>query len=166
MPQPVRASIAARLTIWIWAGYAIWQGMWIVAGGIERWQSPSFAVLRQVPNHPSLFWGILLVTFGTALGVASLLRLFWVKAFACIGIAIWSICFASGALVAAHHNPNMASTGGPTYIAIAVSVLVLVFVDERRPLPKSGVTPYDTTRYVGGRRDEGVRPPQHHHHNR
>lgn len=130
-PQPVRASIAARITIWVWAAYAIWQGIWIIDGGIERWGSPSFDVLRSVPD-PTLFWGLILVVLGVTIFAASVLRLFWVKAVGCIGLAVWSICFASGAIAATKHNPQASSTGGPTYIAVAAAVLVLVFIDERR----------------------------------
>ena len=128
----VPASPAARLTIWAVGAYAVWQGQGIMAGGVERWASPSFAVLRSVPN-PTVTWGCLLIVVGLVVLVASALRWWWLKLAGMVGFATWSTLFAIGALRAAELFPTVASTGGRTYCLIAALAVILIWVDEARP---------------------------------
>ena len=138
----IRATFAARATIWIASAYAIVQGAGIVVGGPHRFAGPSFAVLREAP-HPTLFWGWWLIVAGVLILTSSLglqqvpsipvQRLgLWVKGVALFGMAVWSFCFAKGALDAARSIETIPTTGGPTYVYIGLGVLVLVLIDERR----------------------------------
>lgn len=127
----VGGTITAWLAIWAFVVYAVWQGVGIMLGGPERWNSPGFATLRLAPN-PTIFWGTWLVSFGLLVGLGSLLRFFWLKAVGLIGIATWSILFAFGGLVAAATVPTASNTGGKTYVLIAAVAVILTFIDERR----------------------------------
>lgn len=139
----IQYTILARLTIWIVGAYAIWQGQGIIAGGPERFGSPSFAVLREVPHDPTLVWGWTLIVSGVLVLFGSASRLILVKAIGLAGVATWSLCLAKGAF-AALAIPSTAPTGGKTYVAIAAICVVLIFVDERkrnvyRPAPDSSL---------------------------
>lgn len=138
----IRATFLARVSIWLAGGYAIWQGAGIITGGPERFAGPSFAVLRGNMEDPTLVWGSVLIAAGAVVLASSLaqqasnadVRLSGLvtKAIGLIGIAVWSLCFAKGAFDAAAAIPTLANTGGKTYVYIALAVLVLVLVDERR----------------------------------
>jgi uncharacterized membrane protein YgdD (TMEM256/DUF423 family) len=127
------ATPLARMTIWAFGGYALWQGAGIIAGGPERWAGPSFAVLRRIPEA-TLVWGSLLVACGALILLGSLLRRWWIKAIGLAGLAVWSGTFAAGALQAARDSHMVANTGGKTYCLIALVAILLIFIDERRLL--------------------------------
>lgn len=137
----IRATFGARATIWIASAYAIAQGAGIVVGGPQRFAGPSFTVLRQAP-HPTLFWGCWLIVAGILILTSSLVlqqvpstpvrRGLWAKGVALFAMAVWSFCFAKGALDAARTIETVPTTGGPTYVYIGLGVLVLVLIDERR----------------------------------
>lgn len=123
------ASPAARLTIWAFALYAVWQGAGIIDGGPQRWGSASFAVLRQAP-HPTVTWGSLLILFGLVVFAASLMHRWWLKLAGLVGIAAWSLLFSAGAFRAAALSETVANTGGKTYALIAAVALILISIDE------------------------------------
>lgn len=139
----IPATFPARVSIWLAGSYAIWQGSGIIAGGPQRFGGPSFTVLRQAP-HPTLFWGWFLVTAGMLVLAGSLTQLSAVttvvqraglasKTVGLVATAVWSFCFAKGALDAARSIETVPTTGGRTYVYIGLMVLVLVLIDERRP---------------------------------
>jgi hypothetical protein len=143
----IPASILARLTIWVWGSYAVWQGLGIWIEGPARFGGPSFATLREAPN-PTMTWGLSLTVSGLLMIGGSVLQStrsyraqtvgLILKNVGCLGVAFWSVVFAIGALNARQENPTVPGTGGRTYIAIAVTVLILAFVDERKRVRYAG----------------------------
>ena len=101
------------------------------------------ALLREAPN-PTLLWGWSLTVSGLLMIAGSILQTlpsrqgrrkllgFLLKGAGCLGVALWSVVFAIGALSARQDSAIAAGTGGRTYIAIAVAVLILLFIDERK----------------------------------
>lgn len=125
------ASVPARMTIWLYALYAVGQGIGICLGGIVRWSGPGYTIVRQLPGSP-YSWGVALSLFGILLGVASARKLWGLKAVALVLIVVWSVAFASGAFVAAATVPGAGTTGGPVYLLTAAAAAVLIMLDERR----------------------------------
>lgn len=144
IPALIPATILARLTIWMWGAYAIWQGQGIIWDGPERFSGPSFAVLREAP-YPTLVWGWSLTVSGALMLLGSILQSlrkdmragFILKGVGCVGVAVWSVVLAVGALQA-RALPGTPGTGGRTYIAVAIAVLILVLVDERKRAHRDG----------------------------
>jgi hypothetical protein len=140
-PTLIPASFLGRIAIWAWGLYGIWQGAWTALGGDQRWGGPTYAVLRQLP-HPTLTWGVALIICGVLTLIGSGLQMMrkgkrrafvglLLKGAGLVGIAVWCICLAWGGLTAARTYPTAPATAGPTYTAIAVAVIILIFVDER-----------------------------------
>jgi hypothetical protein len=146
----IPSTILARLTIWVWGAYAIWQGLGIVIDGPVRFASPAFTLLRAVP-YPTLVWGWSLTVSGVLLLAGSLMQPsrrprmqfvgLFLKGAGCIGIGIWSVIIAIGAFNARQDSSTYPGTVGRTYIAVAVSVLILMFIDERKQGPVNGGGP-------------------------
>lgn len=140
----VQSTILARLSIWVWAGYAIFQGAGICFGGPERWTSAAYAQARQLPGSP-YSWGIILTAFGLLAMVGSLMATFrpkreeglglcwWLKAAGLGGICAWSLCFSFSAFSVTIANPLVGTTIGPVYLGVAFASAVLIFVNERSP---------------------------------
>ena len=125
------ATVPARFSIWAFVVYSLIQGAGIVIGGTVRWSAPSFTYLRDAPGAPAS-WGWALMAFGMALGLASLLPSWWLKAASLLCIVIWSLLFASGAQYAASTIPTAATTGAPVYTLVALLAAILVAPDEAR----------------------------------
>lgn len=132
----VQASVPARFTIWAFGVYAIVQGVWVCLGGIGRWASPAFGMIRQVPGSPYT-WGIPLAVFGVVVLTASLLGRFWLKAAGLLGISVWAFAFGVGAVGAITMSPTASTTGGPTYLVISVVTAILIPIKERRAYPRT-----------------------------
>lgn len=132
----VTASVPARFTIWAVGVYAVVQGVGVCLGGIGRWQSPAFGVIRQVPGSP-YSWGVPLAVCGLVVLTASLLGRFWLKAAGLLGTSIWSFAFGSGAFSATMSSPVASTTGGPAYLLISVITAILIPIKERRAYPRT-----------------------------
>jgi len=136
----IPSTILARMTIWLWGGYAIWQGIGIIADGEERFSDPIYAALNRTPE-PTLTWGTMLTLSGVLMIVGSVMQsldgdqrkqIGWLfKGLGCFGVALWCVTFAIGSWLA-RDIPTSSGTAGRTYTAIAVGVLILVFIDERK----------------------------------
>lgn len=124
-------TVAARATIWTFVIYALWQGAGIVLGGEARWSGPSFTYLRETPGAPAS-WGWALIGLGLLLGYASLSLSWWLKLFALGGISVWSLGFASGAQYAMSTVETAGTTGGPSYLLIAILAAIVILPDEAR----------------------------------
>lgn len=124
-------TVSARAGIWAFVVYSLVQGAGIVIGGAIRWTGPAYTYLRDTPGAPAS-WGWVLAFLGLALGLASLNKMWWVKAASLAGIATWSLGFAYGAQYATAHVHTAGTTGGPVYILVAIMAAVLVLPDEAR----------------------------------
>ena len=139
MPEKSRApkwagpgTVSARATIWAIVIYCLVQGVGVVIGGAIRWSGPSFEYLRHTYGAPES-WGWTLVFLGLMLAAASLLRDWWLKLAALVGIATWSLGFAVGAWSATATVETAATTGGPVYFLVTVIAGIVVIPDEARP---------------------------------
>jgi hypothetical protein len=128
------ATVSARFAIWVFVFYALWQGSGIVLGGLKRWSSPGYTLLREVPGAPAS-WGWALIIFGLLLGSASLLAMWRLKCVALASISIWSLGFSVGAQFATNTVPTAGTTGGPVYLLVCILAATLIPYDEAR---KSG----------------------------
>jgi hypothetical protein len=140
----IPASILARMTIWLWGFYSIWQGAGILIDGQERFNDPVYAALNRTPE-PTLTWGISLVVAGACILTGSIMQTvkgneqrrlagFILKGFGCVCLAVWCVTFAIGGLLA-RDIPSSPGTVARTYISIAVAVLLVLFIDERKAHP-------------------------------
>ena len=133
------AYVVARVTIWIFATYAVAQGAGICLGGPARWSSAGYARLLDVWGAP-YSWGVTLLLLGLLLGLASWRQWWMLKLSALTGIVVWSVAFAMGGL-ATLSDPAAQTTIGPAYLALAAIAASLIMVDESRypddtpPLP-------------------------------
>lgn len=127
----VRATILARISIWVFGGYAIVQGAGILSGGGHRWDGPAYVVLKLAPGGHA-FWAFLIIAFGVVTLVGSLTRVWWLKAVGLGGVVAWSFCFAFGTFAAMFGSPIAGTTGGPVYLKDALMAAVLILVDEDR----------------------------------
>jgi len=125
------ATVSGRFAIWVFVGYALWQGSGIVMGGGARWVGPAYTLLRQAPGAPAS-WGWALIVFGLLLGMASLLTMWRMKCLALAGISIWSLAFSVGAQYATSTVPIAGTTGGPVYFLVCILAAGLIPYDEAR----------------------------------
>lgn len=155
--RPVRnfrvpVNTLSKVLIWCAGVFAIIQGAGILIGGPTRWSSPSFVVLRQVP-HYTLVWGLTATVLGTGILAGSILRNYKVKGLSLFLLSVWSLGFSAGSLAAITALPTSATTGGPTYLFVALVCVILIFVDERSVRrsstssepPPTATTPEGTT---------------------
>jgi hypothetical protein len=125
------ATVSGRFAIWVFVGYALWQGSGIILGGEVRWGGPGYTFLRQAPGAPAS-WGWALIIFGLLLGAASLLTMWRLKCIALAGISIWSLGFSVGAQYATSMVTTAGTTGGPAYFLICILAAGLIPYDEAR----------------------------------
>lgn len=125
----VLSTPLSRASIWVTGVYAIVQGLIILLADPGRWGGPSFTILRQVPGAP-YSWGLSALIFGLFILTGSLLQIWVVKAAGLLCLSSWALLFAAGSTAAVFAVPNAATTGGPTYVLIAVWTAILVWVDE------------------------------------
>jgi uncharacterized membrane protein len=139
------ANPLSRTTIWVFGCFAVVQGAGIVTGGPDRWQSPGFTVLRQVPHSTQVFgWSAVLL--GVAILVGSATRTALLKGVGVFLLSVWSLSFAVGSFIATATVPAAATTGGPVYLAVSMALVPLIFVDEReRTRSPWSRTPSSTT---------------------
>lgn len=132
-PKPVRVpvTILSRLAIWFLGCYGIAQGIWICFGGIERWSAPAYSIIARLPGSP-YSWGVPIAMFGAVVLVGSWRRNFGVKFTGLALTAGWCLAFSSLAFAATFSNPLAGTTGGPTYLLVALLALPLCFYDESR----------------------------------
>lgn len=119
------ATNLSRVSIWVFAGFALWQGVKVLITEDARFGTAGYAVVREAPGGMDT-WGALLVLAGVLTLIGSLALLFWVKAAGLFLIALW--CFAFGAGVMG------APTGSPMYFVGGYCAAGLILVDERRRL--------------------------------
>lgn len=145
--QLIPSTILARMTIWVWGAYSIWQGWGIIADGQARFSDPIYAALNRTPE-PTHTWGTVLIVSGALMLLGSVLQSmvggvrrklvgFILKAAGCFGLAVWCVTFAIGSWLA-RDIPTSSGTAARTYATIAVSVLILVFIDERKAVRRHG----------------------------
>lgn len=119
----------ARLT----AVYAILQGLFIIIGGGDRWQSPAFATAMAVPGAPES-WGAVICLAGS-LALAGTFHPRPLMTSTGLGIiAVWSFFFTVSLLAVLIHNPTGATTGVFVYSygAITATVLAVAYWRSRR----------------------------------
>ena len=125
------AYVVARLTIWLYAVYAVVQGVGICVGGPGRWSDASYARLLAVPGGPYV-WGAVLTVLGLLLGWASWRQHWGWKLAALVGIVVWSMAFALGGLAALLTDPHAGTTIVPAYLLHAAVAASLIMIDESR----------------------------------
>lgn len=132
-PSPrIPSTPASRGVTWCAAMYGLWQGAWILYDTPLRWSGPSYSVLVHMPGAPDI-WGYSVAGFSLVL-IAGLVTKHWgLKAVGCALLSVWSACFAVGAVGATLTHPNAGTTGGPTYLFIAVTLGVLIWYRDERP---------------------------------
>lgn len=132
-PQLVRvpATILSRVAIWLFGLYGIGQGVGICVGGIGRWSSPGYSIIAKLPGSP-YSWGAPLILFGLVVLAGSFRLVFWVKLVGLCGMIAWALAFSSLAFTATFANSLAGTTGGPSYLLIALLALPLCFYDEGR----------------------------------
>jgi hypothetical protein len=134
----IAATFAARASIWLYSVYSIGQGAGIVLGGDERWHGPTFRYIAQI-SHPTLIWGLFLASAGLVALVGSLIRNFTAKLLGLSLVVFWHLAFSTGAFAAAASDPSASTTGGPVYLVVALAVVVLTSISEKKE--GSGATP-------------------------
>lgn len=136
----IAATFAARVSIWLYCVYAIGQGAGIILGGDKRWSSPTFQYLVKVPGV-TFTWGLVLAAAGTIALVGSVFRIFALKLLGLAGIIFWSLCFSAGAFAATLHDPRVGTTSGPVHLVVALAVVVLTSISERKEEGRHGTPP-------------------------
>lgn len=118
-----RAVSLAVLGIGVWA---VLFGLVLIAGGQERMQAPSFAVIRgaaaMLGADPSHLWGLTVA----AGGLLVLVRRTEVAGL--FTVATWCILFGLAASAAAFGDPSAAVTGPGVYGLVAVMISGLIAV--------------------------------------
>jgi len=142
----IPSTILARMTIWLWGFYAIWQGCGVISDGQARFSDPIYAALNRTPE-PTRTWGTVLIVSGVLMILGSVLQSlrgeprkqvgWFLKGIGCFGVAVWCVTFAIGGWLA-RDIPTSSGTAARTYAAIAVGVLILVFIDERKAVRRHG----------------------------
>lgn len=124
-------TVAARVCIWCFVIYSLWQGVGIIVGGAGRWSGPAYTYLLKVPYAPES-WGWAIIFLGMLLGAASLTESWWLKAAALVGMVTWSLGFSVGAQLATVEVATAGTTGGPVYLLVACIAATLIAPDEAR----------------------------------
>lgn len=128
----IRATPAARLTIWCFGAYGVLQGLWMALADPMRLGGPAYTLMRQVP-HAHLVWGITLAVGGATILCGSLTFQWRVKAVGLLILSAWCTCFAVSSLTATATMPYAGSTGGPTYLLIAFTSAIVIAINEEPP---------------------------------
>jgi hypothetical protein len=101
------------------ATFGILQGVGIIYGGPGRWASPSLQVAMMVPYAPAS-WGVAIAAMGVLAIAGTFLSRHRLTAAAMFGMSAWCLFFALGLLITVLREPKVATTGVPTYFALAV----------------------------------------------
>lgn len=108
--------------------YGIWQGTTIIVSERIRFQNPVYHIM----DGHAPYWGIVVLLCGAAVLHGLLRRKFLIKALGLLGLSAWHAIFAIASLRATLTIAEAASTPGPVYTFVAVTLAVLVWMDEKR----------------------------------
>lgn len=129
----VQATLPAQWTIRAFGIYAVAQGTGVCFGGIGRWASPAYEVVKRMPLSP-YGWGAALVLFGVMILIGSVAGKWWTKAVGLFGLSVWSFVFAAGTFTATL-TAHAGTTGGPVYLLVSVVAAILITIKERPHAP-------------------------------
>jgi hypothetical protein len=101
------------------------QGILIIFGGPERWQGPGLSVINRLPGSPTS-WALWALGSGVLVIFGLVTRQWKLKAVGLVSFSVWCAAFSVGAFGAAITIDTVAPTGGPTYLAMAVLIALLV----------------------------------------
>lgn len=128
------------MTIWVYGLLGVTQGVLIWVGGPIRWVGDFYTVPRMVPESP-YSWAVAVGGSGILVMVGSITRTMWVRNVGLIVFAVWCAAFALTGATSAQLVPTVGTTSPPTYMAVSIAVLILLFLDERRPSHDHRSTP-------------------------
>lgn len=124
----VPATTLSLSITFIAAIYGLWQGMNIVVSNPVRFQNPVYKIMD---GYASL-WGLAVFTFGAFILGGLVHHNFTLKAIGLLGLSAWHAIFAVYSFRAMLGIPAAASTPTPVYTFVAVTLAVLVWMDEKR----------------------------------
>lgn len=130
--------IAARLITKFIAAYALIQGFSIIAGGPGRFTASGYKVAMQVPWAP-WSWGVALILCGATSVVGLVTHQSRINAAGVLGVAAWSMFFATAFAASAIAHPEANTTAMWSYGKDAFLFTILGLVKWRQPqLTKEG----------------------------
>lgn len=127
-------TAASTVATWLVAGYALVQGVVITWAGDNRFASPGYMTVRDVPGGMDA-WGVALFAAGILVTVGVLARSWWAKTVGLYAVFGWAFFLGLGFLHATILDEDAGPTGPATYLAFAFITLCLVPYDSRRPSP-------------------------------
>lgn len=115
------------------ATFAVFQGVFIVLGGADRWQSRGLAVAMSVPGAPQS-WGYAILGAGLLTLVGTLMSRMVLTALASVAIGTWCLFFAVSLFIVTIRDPRVATTGVITYgtVALLSCTLAVPYWQSRR----------------------------------
>lgn len=130
-------NLDARLSQWIvqslarlLATYAIFQGLFIIVGGADRWRGASLTTALAFPGAPAS-WGVILLACGVLTLAATFRPRMRVVSWALFAIAVWDLFFALSLLATLLRYPEAPTTGVFVYGHQAVLACFLAFAYRR-----------------------------------
>jgi hypothetical protein len=122
-------ATSLSLTIsFVAAVYGTWQGLTIALSDPRRFKNPVYAIMD---GHAPV-WGAAVFACGVLILLGLVLRNFWLKAVGLLGLSAWHAIFAIYSFQAELSLPDAASTPTPVYAFVAITLAVLVWMDEKR----------------------------------
>ena len=113
-----------RMSSYIFAGYAMVQGILIIIGGASRFSAEAYYVAMLLPSAPAS-WGWALLVFGIAAFVGVKNRMYKIASLGMFAAGSWSMGFAIAFLVSSIQDPSANLTAFPVYTKDAVLFLLL-----------------------------------------